>query len=174
MPPAKRPLITANVDPQTLERLKERAAERGVSLREYCSDALSSACQLLTEVERRTLDERSIERSNERVAERSAQTWPECVPVLLRLKDDAEAGPTDPEIEAAVPPICGDGAPEVEGTFDLPEDPTEAAVIFARELQLVRRSTFWRDAVQEGLFNEELARPSRPRRGSLLLAPVNE
>lgn len=150
MPVKKRPLVTANVSPQTLEILKERAAERGLSLRDYCASVLTSVCETPSDPDLRAPEERSVERTGER----SGLGLPGFVPVLIRMRDDARDGASAQELERNAPPNCGRGD---SSTDQLPPDPKGAAETFARELQLVRKSWLWRQALQDGLLNEELA-----------------
>jgi hypothetical protein len=143
---ATKKMIAADLEPSVVECLRAKAAVQGLSLRDYSARVLESAS-----LERPNVDvEPRSERSSSVSAEEAGAATLDYVPVRLRVKDDLAAGVSP--YERPRPPIR-------EGETTLPPDPEEASRTFGRELQLVRRTSTWRNLVQEGLF-EELLRAS--------------
>jgi len=142
---AERPFIETNVTPDVHACLKRLATNRGTTLREVVASILTDACS---------------ERSSDAPSspnERPAPRWmgprvqaSDYARVVLRLNDDLAAGVPYERLQR--PPI-------VDGDTTLPSDPEVAAVVFARELQLIRASRAWREMVVEGMVEAELVSP---------------
>jgi hypothetical protein len=136
-------MIATDLESTVVERLRAKAAAQDLNLREYSARVLESAS-----LERPSVDlEPPPERSSNAPVDEVGGAALDYVPVRLRVKDD---------VAENVPPYERPRPPIREGDWSLPNDADEASRIFARELQLARKTSTWRKLVQEGLLEELL------------------